>query len=175
MNIYLKIACHLSTHSVDSSIQYIVRQGVAKESPFDFLCGSRCAMPCREEVDPLGGRPLTRAARITTTSTTTNITITFVAIAIPRGQEFANREPQGSQPPASPSSSLPSSSPFRKGRRVLTRATWITTTHRASRGPHISHHPPPVSPFPRSALYHCWCTLPKKKKKSKPVFVIDSS
>ena len=112
-------------------------------------------------------------------TSTTIITITFVAIVIPSGQEFANRGPQGSQPPlpppASPSSSLSSSSPFRKGRRVLTRATWITTTHRASRGPHISHHPPPVSPFPRSALYHCWCTLPKKKKKSKPVFVIDSS
>ena len=71
--------------------QYIVRQGVAKESPFDFLCGSRCAMPCREELDPLDGRPLTRAARITTTSTTTIITIIFVVIVIPSGQEFANR------------------------------------------------------------------------------------
>ena len=62
--------------------QYIVRQGVAKESPFDFLCGSRCAMPCGEEVDPLGGPPLTRAARITTTSTTTSITIIVVVIVI---------------------------------------------------------------------------------------------
>ena len=62
--------------------QYIVRQGVAKESPFNFLCGSRCAMPCREKVDPLGRPPLTRAARITTTSTTTIITIITIIFVV---------------------------------------------------------------------------------------------